>query len=94
MTDLTASRSPAWLCLANGEGREIIVVHITLAGFILIQAVNPLCIGKRCQGAGVKDLGLSACEHTGTVYSGQKVHFSRQMADLINGTAVRTLVIL
>ena len=40
MADLAASRSSGRLCLANGEGREVIVVHISLAGLVLIQTVQ------------------------------------------------------
>ena len=39
MAYLAAAGSSAWLCLAYREGWEVIVMHITLAGLILIQAV-------------------------------------------------------
>ena len=53
MTDLTASRSSGRLCLAYGEGREVVVVHISLCCLILIKTVKTLCLGKRSKCAGI-----------------------------------------
>ena len=45
MADFPASRSSGRLCLTDGEGRKVIMVHIPFAGFILIQPVQALCLG-------------------------------------------------
>ena len=42
MTDLSSSGSAGRLGLANGVGREIIVMHIALGNLIIIQSVNLL----------------------------------------------------
>ena len=45
MTDLSSSGSAGRFGLAYGIGREIIVMHISLAHFILIQSINFLLFG-------------------------------------------------
>ena len=70
------------------------MVHVTLGYFVVIQAVQTLCIGKRCQGRNVADLSLSTGEHSGTMYSRNDIDLSCQRTDLSDSTTVRTLVIL
>ena len=69
-------------------------MHISLADFIFIQAVDPLHLGKRSESGHGTDLGLSAGEHGGAMHSGDDIHLCRQRTDLVDGTAIRTLVIL
>ena len=94
MTDLTTSRSTAWLCLTYRVGWEIVVVHISLGCDILIQTVNLLNFGKRCKGYHIADLSLSTGKHGRTMHTGNQVNLGCQRTDLINGTSIRTLVIL
>ena len=70
------------------------MVHIPLGGLSLIQSVQPLCLRQRRQSSNGTDLGLSTGKHSRTVNSGDQVYFRRQWTDLIDGSAVRTLVIL
>ncbi len=69
-------------------------MHIALAYFILVQSVNLLLLGQRCQGTYIADLGLAAGEHGGTMHSGDDIHLCCQRTDLRNRPPVRTFVIL
>ena len=93
MTDLTSSGSAGRLGLTYGIGREVIVMHISLAYFVLIQAIDLLLLGQRCQSTYVTDLGLSTGEHSGTMYTGDDVYFCCQRTDLCDCTSIGTLVI-
>ena len=64
MSDFTASRSSGGFGLSYGIGREIIMMHISLIHFILIQAVNSLHFRQRRQRGDGTDLSLSTGEHT------------------------------
>ena len=93
MTDLTASRSSGWLCLTYRIGREIVVMHISLACLKLVKSVNSLCLCKRCQSSNRTDLSLSTGEHSGAMYSRDDINLCCQRTDLCDRTAVRTFVI-
>ena len=69
-------------------------MHISLAHFVLVQAVDSLLLGQRRQGTHIADLGLAAGEHSGAMYPGNDVHFGCQRTDLGNLTAIGTLMIL
>ena len=91
MTDLTTPRPSGRLCLAHRIGREIIVMHIAFADFILIQSVQPLLLGEGRQRTYIADLGLSSGKHGRTMHSGNQIHLCRQRTDLGHLTPVRTL---
>ena len=69
------------------------MAYISLAYFVLIQAIDLLLLGQRCQSTYVTDLGLSTCEHSGTMYTGYDVYFCCQRTDLCDCTSIGTLVI-
>ena len=93
MTNLTTSRSSGRLCLAYRVGWEVVVMHISLGCFKLIQSVQSLCLGKWCQSSHCTDLCLSSCKHGRTMNSGDNIHFCSQRTDLLDGTSIRTLVV-
>ena len=69
-------------------------MHIALGGDIGVKSVDPLHLGKRCQGDNVTDLCLSTCKHSGAVYARNQIHLRGKRTDLIDRTTVRTLAIL
>ncbi len=69
-------------------------MHIALRGFVFIQAVQPLCVGKRRQCGNRTDLRLSAGKHRRTMNTRNQINLCCKRADLRNLPAVRTLMIL
>ena len=68
-------------------------MHVTLGGYGLVQAIQSLCLGKRCQCGHVADLCLSSGEHGRTVYSRDNIDLSCQRTDLVDGSSIRALVV-
>lgn len=93
MADLAASRSSGRPRLSYRVGREVIMVHISLGCLRLIQAVQPLRLGKGSQSCDCTDLSLPSCKHCGTVNSRDQIHFCCKRSDLVNGASVRALMI-
>ena len=92
MTDLTTAGTAGRTGLANGEGREVVVMDITL--FLLLEdGVELLCIAQRAEGAEGQDLGLTAGEHAGTVNARQNVNLSSQRTDFLHAAAVDALAV-
>ena len=69
-------------------------MHISLAYFVLIQTIDLLLLGQRCQSTYITDLCLSTGEHSGTMYTGDDIYLCCQRTDLGDRTAIGTLVIL
>ena len=69
------------------------MMHIPLTGNVLIQSVHSLYLRQRRQRTYIADLRLSAGKHSRTMHSRNDVHFRCQRPDLIQRTAVRTLVV-
>ena len=93
MTDLTPSRAAAGLGFAYGVGREIILVHVTLGGF-LVQTVQLLAVADRSQRSNCQYLCLTTGEQTSTMYTGQHADFRSQRTNLVNASAVHTLALI
>ena len=93
MADLAASRSSGRFCFSDRVGREIVMVHITFGCHINVNTVNTLCFGHRSQSSYGTDLSLSTGEHGRTVNSRKQIHFCSQRTNLVQCTAVRTLMI-
>ena len=70
------------------------MMHISLADFVLIEAVKLLLVGKRSQGTYITDLRLSAGEHRGTMNAGNQINLCGKRTNLGKLSAIRTLVIL
>ena len=94
VTDLTSSGSAGRLGLTYGIGREVIMMHISLAYFVLIQAIDLLLLGQRSQSTYITDLCLSTGEHSGTMYTGDDIYLCCQRTDLGDRTTIGTLVVL
>ena len=94
VTDLAASGASGRLRLAYGVGREVVMVHISLGNLVLVQTVKLLNLRQRSQRTNVADLRLTTGKHAGAVYSRDQVNLCRQRTDLVDRTAVGTLMIL
>ena len=94
MTDLTTSRSTAGLRLTYRVAREVILVKVTLLGDVLVESLDLLNLGKRCQGDDIEDLGLSTLEHRRAMDSRNQIHLCLERTDLLDLTTIRSLVIL
>ena len=94
MTDFTASRSSGNLGFTDRICREIVLMHVSLLDYVRIQSLYALCIRQRSQCADINDLCLASGEHRGSVHSRNQTNLCKQRTDLIQLTAVRTLVIL
>ena len=94
MTDLTTSRSTAGLRLTYGVAREVILVKVTLLGDVLVESLDLLNLGKRCQGDDIEDLCLSTLEHRRAMDSRNQIHLCLERTDLLDLTTIRSLVIL
>ena len=94
MSDLSSARSTADLRLTYRIRREIVMMHISFTCYILIQTVHSLYFRQRRQCTYIADLRLSASEHGRTMHSWNYVNFRCKRPDLIQCTAIRTLVIL
>ena len=92
--DLAASRTSGRSCLADRIGREIIVVHISLGCLRLIKPVQSLRLCKRCQSRNRTDLRLPSCKHCRAMNSWNQINLCCKRPDLVNGSSVRTLMIL
>ncbi len=94
MADLSSSRSPGDLRLADGVGGEVVLMDISLLGDVGIETLDALGIGERCQCADVHDLGLPSREHGAAVDPRDQADLRVERADLGQGSAVRSLVVL
>ena len=94
MTDLTTSRSTAGLRLTYRVAREVILVKVTLLGDVLVESLDLLNLGKRCQGDDIEDLCLSTLEHRRAMDSRNQIHLCLERTDLLDLTTIRSLVIL
>ena len=74
--------------LADGEGREVVVVHEALA-VLRRERVEPLLLAHRAQGGDGEHLRLAAGEEAGAVGAGQHAHLAGDGADLRRFAAVR-----
>ena len=93
MTDLTTSRSSGRFGLSYRVAREVVMMHVSLAYFMLIQSIQLLLLRQRSQRTYVTDLSLSTGEHSGTMYSRDNIYFSCQRTNLGDLTSIRTFVI-
>ena len=93
MTDLTSSGASGGLCLTYGVGGEVVVVHISL-GIFFIKTVDLLSVAYRAESCNCKNLSLTSCKQTRTVYSGKNAYLGSQRTDIIDSTAVNTLALV
>ncbi len=69
-------------------------MDISLLGDILIKSFHSLNLRQRSQGGNSADLGLASGEHGTAVDSRDQIDFRCQRTDLVDGSSVRSLVIL
>ena len=87
VADLTPLRSTHEPGFAGGEGREVVVVHVALAG-LGIDPVDHLVHPLHPEGAEVEDLGVAALEQPCAVCGRYHRHLRRQRADVCGTTTV------
>src|SRR5580704_4411586 len=93
MADFAASRSSQKRNFAHREGREVIVQHEALFGFSF-EAFQPLHVVARAEGCRHQRLRLAAGKDRATVRSRQNSSFDPDLANLVEGPAVRTMLLV
>ena len=81
VTDLAALRRPDPAGLTGAVGREVVVVHVALAG-LGRQRVDHLLHAQHVQRGDVEDLGLAALEQRRAVHPRDDVDLGGQRADV------------
>ena len=89
VTDLAPSRALHRLGFADAVRREVVVVDVSLADFV-VETVELLHLGDAAQRAAGQDLGLSSGEHAAAVNSRQDARFAPNGSDLGQLSAVGT----
>ena len=79
---------------ADAERREIVVQHEALGGLAGLQQFDALGVVLGAQREGHQGLGFAAGEQRRAVGSRQHAGFDGDLADLIEGAAIRTAVVL
>ena len=94
VADFAAAGSTHEAGFADAERREVVVQHEALAGFARFQEFDALRIVLGAEGDRDQRLGFAAGEEGGTVGARQNAGFDGDLADLIEGAAVGTAVVL
>ena len=94
VADLTTAGTSGYPGLTYGIAGEVVLMYISLLCDVGVKALHTLCLGKGRQCDYVADLGLASCEHGGTMDTGNDVDFRCQGTDLVQLTAVRSLMVL
>ena len=92
MADLTTARAAGRAGFADREGREVIMMDITLFLFFK-DGVELLRIAQGAQSTQGQHLGLATGEHTRTVYARQDANFGSQRTDFFHAAAIDALAI-
>ena len=91
--DLAPARSAQKCNFANRERREVVVQHEALLGFAF-EDFEALHVVAGAQGGGDQRLGFAAGEDGGAVGAGQDADFDPDVADLVEGAAVGTALLV
>src|SRR5262249_24196856 len=90
VTDFAASRSAQELHFADAERRKIVMQQETLELILLEEQVEPLHVFFGAESKRREGLGFTASEERGAMHAWQQANFAGDLANLVEGAAVRT----
>jgi hypothetical protein len=94
VADFATSRTAQELHFADGKRREVVVQHEALEGFVLEQQVQALHVFLGAEGERGQGLGFAAGEERRAVHARQQADFAGDLANLVEGAAVRTAIMM
>ena len=93
MADFAAAGAAQKRNFTNRERREVVVQHEALLGFAF-EDFQALHVVAGAEGGGDQGLGFAAGEDGGAVGAGQNADFDPDIADLVEGAAVGTALLI
>ena len=90
VADFAATRAAKEFHFANAERREVVVQHEAIELIVLEEQVEALHVFLGAEGESGESLRFAAGEERGTVHAGEQADFAGDMANLVEGAAIRT----